>query len=48
MGFNDQREEDAVLDCGEIKSGEYQFIFVNPNDSDPCRNCGDSCGDGYC
>lgn len=70
MGFDDEREEDAVFDCDgvavliappslalldgatldfvEINAGEYQFIFVNPNEH---GNCGDSCGGcgaGHC
>lgn len=68
MGFDDEREEDVVLDCAgvavliappslgllegatldfvEINAGEYQFIFVNPNEP---SNCGSSCGGcGHC
>jgi len=68
MGFDDEREEDVVLDCDgvavliappslalldgatldfvEINAGEYQFIFVNPNERGSCGDCGDSCGGG--
>ncbi len=61
MGFDDEREEDTVLDCDgvavviappslallegatldfvEINAGEYQFIFVNPNESRSRGSC---------
>jgi len=70
MGFDDERDEDAVLDCGgvavliappsmglledttldfvEINAGEYQFIFVNPNEAGNCGSGGDNCGSGSC
>lgn len=70
MGFDDEREEDVVLDCDgvavviappslalldgatldfvEINAGEYQFIFVNPNErSKSSSSCG-GCGGGHC
>lgn len=69
MGFDEEREEDVVLDCDgvavliappslallegatldfvEINAGEYQFIFVNPNEASQCS--GGSCGGcGHC
>ena len=74
MGFDDERDEDVVLDCDgvavliappsltlledatldfvEINEGEYQFIFVNPNETGICGNgggsCGGGCGGGHC
>lgn len=68
MGFDDEREHDAVIDsCGvtlliaprsqellagatldfvELHPGEFQFIFVNPNDPPPggCTSQGSGCG----
>jgi iron-sulfur cluster assembly protein len=68
MGFDDEREEDVVLDCEgvavliappslallvgatldfiEVNAGEYQFIFVNPNERSDCGST--SCGGGHC
>jgi len=70
MGFDDEREEDVVLDCDgvavliappslgllegatldfvEINAGEYQFIFVNPNEHSNCGTGAGSCGGGGC
>ncbi len=75
MGFDDERDQDAVIESGgitllisphsqelltgatldfvELQPGEFQFIFINPNDPPPqagsCASrtggCG-SCGGG--
>ena len=68
MGFDDEREEDTVVDCDgvsvliappslplldgatldfvEVNAGEYQFIFVNPNEA--CDGNGGCGGCGSC
>jgi iron-sulfur cluster assembly protein len=76
MGFDEERENDLVLDCEgiqilisprsqpllsgttldfvELKPGEFQFIFDNPNepgcsrptDAGGCGSCGRGCGGG--
>ena len=38
----------AVLDFVELNPGEFNFIFVNPNDSDAAPSTGGSCGSGGC
>ncbi len=70
MGFDDEREEDVVLDCEgvdvliappslalldgatldfvEINAGEYQFIFINPNERQGCGSSCGGCGGGHC
>jgi len=68
MGFDEERDNDLVLDCAgvtvllappsqelldgatldfvELKPGEYQFIFVNPNEIAPTgsKSGGGGCG----
>ncbi len=73
MGFDDERDNDEVLECEgitvliaplsrdllngatldfvELKPGEFQFIFINPNEAAPppaeTRARG-GCGSGGC
>lgn len=68
MGFDEERENDTVIECGgldiliaprslelltdttldfvELKPGEFQFIFLNPNETPPnhCPSRGSHCG----
>lgn len=71
MGFDDERENDAVIEAGgitlliaprsqellagatldfvELKPGEFQFIFLNPNEPSACATRqGSSGGCGSC
>lgn len=39
----------AVLDFVELNPGEFQFIFINPNDNgQPMQNQSGGCGGGGC
>ena len=39
----------AMLDFVELRPGEFQFIFMNPNDSGlPPQNQSDGCSSGGC
>lgn len=71
MGFDEKRENDAVIETGgitlliaplsqellagatldfvELKPGEFQFIFINPNEPAPMGGCASrSSGCGSC
>jgi len=70
MGFDDERENDAVLkidgitlliaprsqellagatlDFVELQPGEFQFIFLNPNEPSACGSQGGTGGSGGC
>lgn len=36
--------EGATLDFVELKPGEFQFVFVNPNEPPSCAPAGGGCG----